>query len=86
MLNWPFLLLALVLKKMKLAKLDNDEKMCYNISVRVVNDKFILWLDKKIKLARLDNFKKMCYNYSVRVLEIKLFKSWQTWQFKKNVL
>ena len=66
-----FLLLALVLKKMKLAKLDNDEKMCYNISVRVVNDKFILRLDKKIKLARLDNLKKMCYNYNVRVKPLK---------------
>ena len=44
-----FFLVSLVLKKIKVAKLDNYEKIYYNISVRVVNDKFILWLDKKNK-------------------------------------
>ena len=38
-INWLGQFSVSCIKKMKLAKLDNDEKMCYNISVRVLEIK-----------------------------------------------
>ena len=36
--------MAVVYKKIKVDKLDNFKKMCYNIIVRVVDDKYIYYI------------------------------------------